>query len=148
VAKIQENYGFDSLPDVTMRSVKQIAVDFGWRVLSDEENKITIKENHLTVHTYNAVLSVSVSPASGGSNVLVEGSIYGVGPQKKHLKGQMGWFINALKLEIDKNDVSRVATETTAGGFSVADELMKLNELRSNGILTDAEFAAAKTKLI
>jgi hypothetical protein len=39
-------------------------------------------------------------------------------------------------------------TQATAAGPDVADELTKLATLRDRGILTDAEFATQKAKLL
>jgi hypothetical protein len=44
--------------------------------------------------------------------------------------------------------VSQITAAAQQGISSVADELTKLAELRQNGVLTDAEFAAEKAKLL
>ena len=40
------------------------------------------------------------------------------------------------------------ATPTPAGGRELADQLSRLAELRSAGMLTEAEFTAAKSRLL
>lgn len=150
MARIEDTFEFAVSPDVIMRAVRKIAVDFGWRVMLDEAYKITIKENHLTIHNYNAVLAVSVIPSASGSSVRIDGSIYGAswGPQPKHLKGQMGWFVNALQLAVDTPDVSEVEPTQPGSHNSIVDELNKLSELHAQGVLNDEEFAAAKAKIL
>ena len=50
----------------------------------------------------------------------------------------------------DRDAVVNAATVNTAvaAPLMAADELAKLNELRAAGVLTDAEFAAQKAKLL
>jgi len=56
------------------------------------------------------------------------------------------------ELDIEKQTISSADHETDAqassGSSSVLDELEKLGELHTNGVLTDDEFAAMKSKLL
>lgn len=45
-------------------------------------------------------------------------------------------------------DAPRPAAPTPAGGRELADQLSRLAELRSAGMLTEAEFTAAKSRLL
>jgi hypothetical protein len=50
--------------------------------------------------------------------------------------------------EIDDQAELPAATASAGSGYSLADELMKLADLRKSGFLTDEELAAAKAKLL
>jgi Short C-terminal domain/Phospholipase_D-nuclease N-terminal len=43
---------------------------------------------------------------------------------------------------------AREYIKSAAGGVSTADEIAKLNQLKADGAITDAEFASAKAKLL
>ncbi|BCW66945.1 hypothetical protein NicSoilB4_17080 [Arthrobacter sp. NicSoilB4] len=45
-------------------------------------------------------------------------------------------------------DAPRPAVPTPAGGRELADQLSRLADLRSTGMLTEAEFTAAKSRLL
>ncbi len=45
-------------------------------------------------------------------------------------------------------DAAQAYIRSAAGGVSVADEIAKLSDLHSNGVLTDAEFAKQKERVL
>ena len=97
----------------------------------------------------------------------VQDYAYGLLTGVDHKKGLTSGHVNlraagdsADVQQVQKDDVERIAqvirdrmavahshTATTSGG-SVADELVKLAQLRDAGVLTEAEFASQKAKLI
>lgn len=54
----------------------------------------------------------------------------------------------AMKQAAAQEKAARQYIQEAAGGTSTADELAKLADLNKQGVLTDAEFAAQKAKLL
>ena len=63
-------------------------------------------------------------------------------------KDQVGPFVDWLRVKIREPKQAAPAAPTPAQPLSVADELVKLAGLRDQGILTDAEFEAQKSRLL
>ena len=63
--------------------------------------------------------------------------------------GLLGTVARTVRLhDALSRDALKPATPTTAGGRELADQLSQLAELRSTGLLTEAEFTAAKSRLL
>ncbi|MCZ7534283.1 MAG: SHOCT domain-containing protein [Acidimicrobiia bacterium] len=54
----------------------------------------------------------------------------------------------AMQDAAEREKMTRAYIQDAAGGAGSADELAKLADLHSKGVLTDAEFAAQKAKLL
>jgi len=77
--------------------------------------------------------------------VNIAGRISGWGPiQSGHLKGQVGKFINQLKVCL--HQVSQQQAQTLSNDLPI--ELKKLADLHKSGALTDDEFALAKQRVL
>ena len=95
-----------------------------------------------SVHSSSGAVLGSITIKSTGSTGLIENI-------PKHLANDIGNFVR--KKSMDTNATTApVSTEkpTTSGQVGLADELLKLSQLRDAGILTDEEFQAQKSKLL
>jgi len=98
--------------------------------------------------TWAAKVEVVVQEAGSGSEVLLNGSITGMGPvQKGHLRGQLGALRN--KIDLAAQDAATDHAGNAGGGArEISDELERLAGLHRGGVLTDEEFAQAKAQLL
>jgi len=133
---------------------QEVAAQLGWRVLEVSAKSISIKEiaPQFTGFTWPARIDVQIVEISDAScDLRLDGSIAGMGPiQRNHLQGQMGRFLNNLSLLLDRqqNSQSTAISHKPGNGNSMSEELARLKSLRDDGVLTDEEFAAAKSKLL
>jgi hypothetical protein len=135
--------------DAAEQACRRAISDLGWRLLEDDGRRLVVKEvsPKATSFTWAAKVEVVVEEASAGSEVLLNGSITGMGPvQKGHLRGQLG----ALRNKIDLAAQDAAADDGTAGGGvgEISGELERLAGLHQSGVLTDEEFAQAKAQLL
>jgi hypothetical protein len=150
MSKVNEERRFAIEMSSLMTSIRKVASSFGWRVMVDEPSRITIKEEfaNLTSGTWAAELAISVVPDGDGSEMTINGSIFGYGPiQKNHLKGQVGRFLTALTTTLESSQTTTTNDSGTSAGY-VADEIKKLGELQAQGLISPEEFAIAKAKLL
>lgn len=89
-----------------------------------------------------AKIEVKIQPGSDVLTIFVYTSNLGLGPfQGDHVRGVAETFLSKFQLKLGES--------TQAGGPSgISDELQKLASLKEQGILTEAEFIAAKARLI
>ncbi|MET0557359.1 MAG: SHOCT domain-containing protein [Solirubrobacterales bacterium] len=89
-------------------------------------------------------MEIVVEEAPAGSQVLLSGSITGMGPvQKGHLRGQVGALRNKIELAARES----VSNESNGAG-EISSELERLAGLFESGVLTDEEFTQAKARLL
>ena len=62
--------------------------------------------------------------------------------------GLLGTVARAAAQGTPARDAPPPAASTSGGGRELADQLSRLAELRSAGMLTEAEFTAAKSRLL
>jgi Short C-terminal domain len=83
---------------------------------------------------------------NGSSRIHLAGSNRGIGPiQKNHMRGQVGAVANKIRLAGARRPSGSGAAMPAA---DLAGQLERLGKLRSEGLLSDAEFAAAKARLL
>jgi hypothetical protein len=134
--------------DAVAAACQEAVAQLGWRILAQSQSSITCKEVASTVISFTWPAEIEVSWVSRGGNTVVtfSGSIFGLGSvQSNHLKGQIGNLQNRITLRLRDSQQERVPSVPSS---SLASELTKLAELRSQGILSQEEFQAAKAKLI
>ena len=118
----------------------------GWRILEQSESHLVCKEElkQVTSFTCPAKIEVTWRDDGGKTHITLNGSIMGFGPlQSGHLKGEMGNLQNRIQLCLRKAAEVQSPPQST-----LASELENLARLRSQGVLSDAEFANAKAKLL
>jgi hypothetical protein len=116
--------------------------------LEDEGRRLVVKEvtPQSINFTWSAKVEIVIEEESAGSEVLLNGSITGMGPvQKGHLRGQLGALRN--KIDLAAQDA---ATDGNVGGGAgeISGELERLAGLHKSGVLTDEEFGQAKAQLL
>ena len=133
--------------DAAERACRRAISDLGWRLLEDDGRRLVVKEvsPKATSFTWAAKVEVVVEEDGNSSEVLLNGSITGMGPvQKGHLRGQLGALRN--KIDLAAQDAAAAGN----GGSDTAEisgELERLAGLHQSGVLTDEEFAQAKAQL-
>lgn len=130
--------------DAVEQACRRAISDLGWRLLEDDGRRLVVKEvsPKATSFTWSAKVEVVVEEVGASSEVLLNGSITGMGPvQKGHLRGQLGALRN--KIDLAAQDA---AAEDGVG--EVSGELERLGGLHQSGVLTDEEFAQAKAQLL
>jgi hypothetical protein len=133
-------------PPKTMELCRRIIAEMGWKIEAQSENRLVCKElvDMWMKGVWPVKLELTVQTDAAGSLLLVKGTNSGIGPiQSNHVKGQVGNFINRLTLAIQAPAASPPPSHP---GLSA--ELEKLSELREQGVLTDDEFAAAKSRIL
>lgn len=139
-------------PDQALLFCQEVFKDFGWRVQEVSGTGMTAKEvvPQLTGFTWPARIDVvlkGLGPAD--TELVIHGSIMGAGPiQSNHLKGQVGRFLNSLSVLIDKSTAGTSSSPVAVPATGLAAELRSLAELHAAGVLSDDEFASAKSKLL
>ncbi len=130
-------------PPKTMDLCRHVIAEMGWKIEAQSDTRLVCKEVVQAggmAMTWAVKLELAVETADTGSLLLVKGSNFGFGPiQSNHVKGQVGNFMNRLKLALE---------QPAASGTGLSDELEKLAGLHQQGVLTDDEFAAAKSRLL
>ena len=100
----------------------------------------------MTSFTWAAKVEVMIEEDGDGSEVLLNGSITGMGPvQKGHLRGQLGALRN--KIDLAAQDAAAAGSGGN-GKAEISGELERLAGLLQSGVLTDEEFAQAKAQLL
>ena len=119
----------------------------GWRVLSQANNSIKLKEvsPQSTSFTHAVEIEVQLAQSPEGTVVRILGRIPGFGPiQSGHLKGQVGSFVNRLNVCLQQ--VRQQHSQTSSN--DLPSELEKVADLHKSGALTDGEYALAKQRLL
>jgi Short C-terminal domain len=102
----------------------------------------------VTSFTWSAKLEVLIAEDEGGSFIQLNGSIAGMGPvQKGHLRGQLGALKNNIEVEAESHADAATPPHGNAQ-LTVSEELEKLGDLHSRGVLSDQEFVRAKARLL
>ena len=98
-----------------------------------------------TSFTWSAKIEIAIQENGRFSEILLNGSITGLGPiQKGHLRGQLG----ALKNKITVGAQSVNPNQEGASSGDLSAELARLGDLHGSGVLTEDEFAQAKSRLL
>ena len=153
MSKHEQTFQLPVAPETALLYCQEVSNEMGWRVLEVSRQGISIKEvsPQVTSFTWPARIDVKIQNSNAGNCVIqLFGSVTGMGPiQRNHLQGQMGRFLNALSIHVDKKSAVPAQQPTSsANSVSLAEELGKLHELFEKGILSADEFAAAKTRLL
>ena len=95
-----------------------------------------------SVHSSSGAIFGSITIKSAGSTGLIENV-------PKHLANDIGNFVRTKSMDANATTAT-VTTEKPSASDQVglADELLKLSQLRDAGILSDEEFRAQKSKLL
>ena len=118
-----------------------------WRIMEQGEDYIICKEQVPGLGFTNPVTIEIVlrELPPGQTSDMVVGSNLGFGPiQGGHVRGQVGNLKNRVQVVASRSTAS---TGTQATG-DLADELKKLADLHTQGVLTDKEFTNAKARLL
>ena len=127
---------------------KNATAQLGWRIMGDNTDSIICKEiaSQATSFTWPAEVTINIIENGEKTKIVLNGSIMGFGPiQSNHLRGQMGRTRNLIEncsLQLKNQSATQNKTE------SLSNELERLADLHSKGILSDEEFKNAKNKLI
>jgi hypothetical protein len=138
----------DLSADVAGQACRRAISDLGWRVLEDEGARLVVKEvsPQTTSFTWSAKIEVAIQENGSSSEILLNGSITGMGPiQKGHLRGQVGALKNKIALEAQDASAD---SKSAPGSDEISGELERLAGLHKDGVLTDQEFARAKARLL
>jgi hypothetical protein len=135
--------------DAAEQACRRAISELGWRLLEDDGRRLVVKEvsPKATSFTWAAKVEIVVEEGGAGSEILLNGSITGMGPvQKGHLRGQLGALRN--KIDLAAQDAAADDGDSRAGVGEVSGELERLAGLHQSGVLTDEEFAQAKAQLL
>jgi hypothetical protein len=135
-------------PDAVAVACQEAVAQLGWRILNQSSGGITCKEmsSSAVSFTWPAKIEVTWQGRGTTTKLSLNGSIVGFGPiQSNHLKGQMGNLQNRIDLCLRNSAASQAPPSSES---SLASELARLAELRSQGVLSEEEFRAAKAKLV
>ena len=139
-----EQFVLSSTPGAAMAQCRLVIGQIGWEVRSTSADSIKFKERGAaTSFTWAAEITLTVrADESGSSQITMDGSIAGFGPiQSNHLKGEMGRVRNLV-------ETMASAPEQGQPSHSLAGEIERLVQLRTSGVLTDAEFEDAKRRTL
>ena len=148
MSKHRDTLELDLPAGAAEQACRRAISELGWRLLEDEGRRLVVKEvsPKVTSFTWAAKVEVVIKENSAGSEILLNGSITGMGPvQNGHLRGQLGALRNRIGLA--SQDVADDSNDGTGDG-EISGELERLAGLRGSGVLTDEEFAQAKARLL
>ena len=148
MSKISDEFYIQVPFDEAKLVCKNVIAQLGWRVMEDNSNKIVCKEVAIqwTSFNYPAEIAISLSDYKEKTKIVLDGSIFGFGPiQSGHLQGQIGRIKNLIETCSTQSSNQNVTQNKTE---NLSNELEKLAELHSKGILSDEEFKSAKNKLL
>ncbi|MDP3114514.1 MAG: SHOCT domain-containing protein [Candidatus Cloacimonadaceae bacterium] len=136
-----------SLEDSSAACREAIAAT-GWRVMEQTETRFVCKEispQSTSLTNPSKVEILLMRKSSNETNVVLNGSILGFGPfQSGHLKGQVGNIQNKIELFVKKTSPS----SGDPSSISLADELEKLHNLKTQGILSEDDYQQAKSQIL
>ena len=143
--KFSDEFVISCTMEKAMELCKNAVAQLGWKVLNQTSSSITCKEvtSQATSFTFPVEVTISLSNANNEMKIILDGTIFGLGPiQSGHLKGQVGRLRNII--EVENSKAQPIMTEQT----SISDELTRLADMYSKGLLSEDEFKAAKAKII
>lgn len=130
----------------TLLTIQEAIKEFGWAVLELGATSVIVKappprQGFMFQYQYSTKIVINLSESKSGTNVSIAATTIGwTSIAKRVIEGLVGQLVNAISIGAQKGKVN--------SGSGVADELLKLSELLNSGILTKAEFEAAKAKII
>lgn len=148
MSKHRETLELDLAADVAEQVCRRAISELGWRILDDEGNRLVVKEvsPQATSFTWSAKIEVTIQENGRWSEILLNGSITGMGPiQKGHLRGQLGALKNKITVAAQNATDDH---ESAPRGNDLSSELARLADMHESGVLTDDEFAHAKAQLL
>jgi len=133
-----------------LAACRAAVAELKWKVESQTDRRLVCKEQQPATlalyHNWSAKIEIDLREIADGTLVAVKVSNFGMGPiQSSHVKGQAGAFCNQLQVILERR---ASATAPTQAAVSLSSELQNLASLRDRGVLTQAEFEAAKAKLL
>lgn len=156
VSKLPEILGDDELPLMistgTYKGTKSRSASIGVIVATDRRLIFIDKGmfNSLTVEDfpYSTIQSVEASTGMmwGSLTIKSAGNAEEIGDVAKHRTHEIAEFIRQKVVAFQA--APGITDLGHTGPISVADELLKLSQLRDAGVLTDEEFEAQKAKLL
>ncbi len=134
------------------KAIRAAAVRAGWRIVREEFGTIRVRppQEVLLFPLFlglplDSTRAVDVAYGRIGANsTTVTLKYVGWGPETKG-GGELEFFRAAIEEELDRY---LAVPSTGVSRSSLADEFAQLADLHAKGILSDAEFAAAKQKLL
>jgi len=132
-----------------MAACRAAVAELRWKVEVQSDRSLVCKEQApaLGSMTTPAKFEIDLHEVTDGTLVDVNASNLGFGPFKSnYVKGQAGAFYNQLLVVLDRRRATVQATSPAA--TSLSSELQNLASLRDSGVLSQAEFEAAKAKLL
>jgi hypothetical protein len=148
IKNISEEFVVNVTKDKAKLACKNAVAQLGWRIMKENTDSMVCKEvaAQSTSFTWPAEVTISIFGNTEDTKIVLNGSIMGFGPvQSGHLKGQIGRIKNLIEtcsLQINNQSTTQDKKDSLSG------ELERLAELHSKGILSDAEFKNAKSKLL
>lgn len=132
------------------QSIKKSIANINWRILSQNDQSITIKEEvglWAVKFTNLAQIDVFWEGDENETSVTLNGSIFGFGPiQSNHLNGHMNRLKNMI--ESEAHIITNTSNDLLIKENSISEEIQKLAELLQKGLITNDEFIMAKKKLL
>ncbi len=138
-------------PNIVMDACREVIAALGWRIMDTSDVRIVCKESaNVTgagvIAAYPVNIEISLSPTDAGTQISIKGSNFGFGPvQSGHVKGQVGNIRNRIELVLNK---PKTLESVTQPAQDIAAQIKKLSDLRDQGILSEAEFVAAKARIL
>lgn len=137
------------LPTEAMAACRAAVAQLRWKVEVQSDRRLVCKEQAPALGSFTtpAKFEIDLHEVTGGTLVDVIVSNLGFGPFKSnYVKGQAGAFCNQLLVVLDRSQTAPQVPSQPAA--SLSSELQNLASLRDRGVLSDAEFEAAKAKLL
>ncbi len=133
-----------------LAACRAAVAELKWKVESQTDRRLVCKEQQPATlalyHNWSARIEIDLRAIGDGTVVAVKASNFGMGPiQSSHVKGQAGAFCNQLQVILDRGASAPASSQPAV---SLSSELQNLASLRASGVLSQAEFEAAKAKLL
>ena len=131
-------------PSEAMNACQKATVSFGWKVTALSSSSITVVDKVQDLGMNPVTITVEFLPLELGTSLTLKAHIRGLWGGGNHMKGRVGQLVIAISLSSHSDNTSATSTQQR----TLSEELRSLVELHKLGHLTDAEFSAAKAKLL
>lgn len=161
MAQKQVNKDYSVKPDQLFAVAVDAVMKLGYSILQQNKNDGFISfKTGMTMSSFTGIeVSAIISDTSSGSRIAFGGGTAAAGGQAGHQAFSIGGsgsmnrtaekVLKIIDERVQKGDVPpHKPSANAAAAVSPADELKKLAELLSQGILTQAEFDAKKKQLL
>jgi hypothetical protein len=149
---------FPAQPDWVFAALTQALKNLGWSIKSTDQYARSVSfSTPMSGFSWGASMSASVIPTPEGGLVRVSGAakvrtnVTAGGAERKNIGKVLDATSRRLQAMLEQDPSGAIRAPSTGGGSvdgSVAEQLATLAALHQSGALSDAQFEAAKSKLL